>query len=69
MPRRPCIKGSNGVNGVAAALRCRMPGDDQFERMAETVEQAGPIGALRQLVDWEPSPASSAAVDTASNPM
>jgi mannitol-1-phosphate 5-dehydrogenase len=50
-------------HGVAAVLRSRMPGDDQFERMAEAVDRMGPIEALRELVDYQPSPAVRSAIE------
>mgnify|MGYP000906780523 CR=1 FL=1 len=40
--------------GIAAALNCRMPGELQFEQMAESVDRWGPIGALAELVDFQP---------------
>lgn len=45
--------------GIAAALNCRMPGDIQFERMAESVDRWGPIGALAELVDYQPDEISA----------
>ena len=42
--------------GVAALLCSRVPGDEQFDRLAETVAQLGPVPALAELVGYEPQP-------------
>ncbi|MFH1569690.1 MAG: hypothetical protein ABIL09_16965 [Gemmatimonadota bacterium] len=51
--------------GIAAVLACRMPGDEQFERLAAAVDAAGPVAALTGLVGYHPSPAAAAAIEQA----
>lgn len=48
--------------GVAAALRARVPGDEEFERLAAAIQKHGPLGALRELVGYEPPAAFATAI-------
>ena len=48
--------------GIAAVLACRMPGDEQFEQIAATVDRLGPLAALTDLVGYQPSPEGSALI-------
>jgi len=40
--------------GIAAVMACRMPGDEQFDRIAQTMQWLGPVEALQILVSHRP---------------
>jgi mannitol-1-phosphate 5-dehydrogenase len=48
--------------GIAAVLACRLPGDEQFDLIAATVDRLGPLAAFTDLVGIQPSPQGSALI-------
>ncbi len=50
---------------IAAVLRSRMSDDEQYVRMAEAADRLGPVAALKELVDYEPSAQAAEQIEQA----